>query len=118
MTVFHRSLSGRYPSVRETPQLSSPNADMRKTIETLSFEIERLLMITEALWTMLAEQHGFTEEELIRRIHEIDLRDERLDGRVAPSPPSPCPHCGRPLEKRRPYCIYCGQLVLRDPFER
>lgn len=118
MTVFYRSSWNAQDGGGASPRPTGGPEAVRATIEALRRDVERLLMITEALWTMVAEQHGYTEEELIRRIHEIDLRDERLDGRVAPSPPSPCPHCGRPLEKARPYCIYCGKLVLRDPFER
>lgn len=118
MTVFHRSPWNGRDRAGSAPHAAGSAEAMRGTIEALRRDVERLLMITEALWTMVAEQHGYTEEELIRRIHEIDLRDQRLDGRVAPSPPSQCPHCGRPLEKVRPYCIYCGKLVGRDPFER
>jgi hypothetical protein len=87
-------------------------------VEMLKYEVERLLMITEALWGILKQQHGYGDEELINRVMEIDRRDGALDGRVAPSPPSSCPRCGRTLERRRPYCLYCGQAIARDPFER
>ena len=95
-------------------------APEREKIESqfLKAEIERLLMITEALWDILAEKFDLPEEELLRRIHEIDRRDGKLDGRVAPEPPDLCPKCNRTLDKKRPYCIYCGQAVARDPFER
>ena len=75
-------------------------------------------MITEALWTILKEKHGYGDDELVRRIEEIDFRDDKLDGRVAPSPPKPCPKCNQPLAKRRLSCIYCGTVTTRDPFER
>ncbi len=81
-------------------------------------DIERLLMITEALWGILKEQHGYTDEELFRRITEIDLRDGRADGRVAATPVPPCPHCGRLTAKHRPLCIYCGKPMVTDPFQR
>lgn len=87
-------------------------------VQSLKAEIERLLMIAEALWDILAGKFGLSEEDLLKRIHEIDRRDGKLDGRVAPEPPSLCPKCERPLERRRPYCLYCGQAIARDPFER
>lgn len=116
MTVFYRQ---PMDFSRPLSGTSTAEADrLRRDLDALRSDIERLFMIAEALWGMLAEQYGYTEEDLVRRIHEIDLRDGRLDGRVAPAQPSKCPHCGRILEKTRPYCIYCGKPVLQDPFAR
>jgi hypothetical protein len=116
MTLFDRQ------PVNFSPPLSGTGGGaaerLRGELDALRNDVERLMMITEALWTMLAEQYGYTEEELVRRIHDIDLRDGRLDGKVASAGPSKCPHCGRVLEKSRPYCIYCGKPVLQDPFAR
>lgn len=81
-------------------------------------DIERMMMICEALWDILREQHGYSDEELFRRITEIDLRDGRADGRVAPSPPVHCEACGHVVSKHRPICLYCGKPMLKDPFAR
>ncbi|MBN1671990.1 MAG: zinc ribbon domain-containing protein [Kiritimatiellae bacterium] len=91
---------------------------VRSELDELRFEIERLLMITEALWGVLKEQHGYDDKELIRRVVEIDARDGAIDGRVAPTAPGRCPHCERPLAKKRQFCLYCGKPVPRDIFER
>lgn len=90
----------------------------RELVDLMARDLERLLMITEALWGILKEQHGYTDEELARRVHDIDMRDGKLDGRVAAAPPPLCPRCKRTLERQRSYCIYCGQAVTRDIFER
>ena len=87
-------------------------------VDQLKYDIERILLITEALWTILKEHHGYDDEELIRRIGEIDFRDGKLDGRVASEPPSQCPHCQRTLLKNRPFCMYCGKPVAVNPFNR
>ncbi len=87
-------------------------------VECLTYDVERLLMISEALWTILKEQHGYDDNELIRRIAEIDLRDGRLDGKLSKEAPGQCPHCNRTLVKKRPYCMYCGKPVAVNPFER
>jgi hypothetical protein len=84
----------------------------------LQMQVERLLMITEALWGILKEQHGFDDKELQKRIVEIDLRDGRMDGRVAATPPAPCPKCGRVVPKQSVRCMYCGEPLLMDPFAR
>ena len=92
--------------------------DAKSRLELLQADVERLLMITEALWTVLKQQHGLTDEDLAKLVADIDLRDGRLDGRVAPSAPHPCPQCGHMLGKRRPFCYFCGAAVPGDPFER
>jgi hypothetical protein len=93
--------------------------DARSEVEMLKVDVERLLMITEALWTMLREQHGYGDDELVARIAAIDMRDGRLDGKVSASGGAvKCPRCGRAVSKRRPVCIYCGTATVPDPFER
>ncbi len=91
---------------------------MRTDLQSMRENIERLLMISEALWTMVREQHGYTDDELLRRVVEIDMRDGRLDGRVAPTPPEKCPHCGRTLAKHKLVCIFCGKPVRQNLFQR
>ena len=103
------------------PQAPLPSSESRATgtaVELMEYDIERLLMITEALWGLLKEQHGYTDADLIQRVASIDARDGRIDGRVAASPPRPCPHCGRIVERKRPRCLYCGHMVPMDPFAR
>ena len=80
-------------------------------------EVNRLLMINEALWEIIRDREGLKDEDLIRKIDEIDLRDGVLNGRRAKKPPADCSNCGRTLPKRQPMCIYCGtDAEYRDPF--
>ena len=113
MSDLHYDLGPDYPS--------SAHADRSRAHEAadvLRMDIDRLLMITEALWSILKEQHGYEDNELIKRIVQIDMRDGKLDGRLPVSPPTPCPNCGRILGKNRPICSYCGEPVALDPFRR
>lgn len=92
--------------------------DARAQVDLLKCETERLLMICEALWTILKEQHGYDDEELAERIRTIDMKDGKLDGRVAKAEPTSCPNCGRTLSRQRPVCMYCGGHAGLDPFRR
>ena len=96
----------------------SDAAAARTEVDLVKSDIERLLMITEALWMILKEQHGYDDNELIKRIVTIDMRDGKLDGRVQPEPPQKCPKCNRTLFKNRQRCIYCGEYVAMNPFQR
>jgi len=94
--------------------------DVRTQNEFIQCDVKKLFMLTEALWTILKEKHGCTDAELVQRVQEIDLRDGKLDGKVAKVNPD-CPKCGRKLMGKRPVCLYCGAEVARvdlQPFSR
>ena len=57
-------------------------------------------------------------QELLRQMVQIDLRDGRMDGRVAATPPEPCPKCQRIVAKQSVRCMYCGEPLLMNPFAR
>jgi hypothetical protein len=90
----------------------------RLMIDCMAMDVEKLLMITEALWIILKEQHGYNDEDLIKRIQDIDLRDGKLDGKRGKETPPACPSCKRTLIGKHPLCLYCGTKVARDPFQR
>jgi len=117
--MFYSSL-GNYDSLSNaaTSGARADAAAARSEVDSLKVDVERLLMITEALWMILKEQHGYDDKELIKRIVTIDMRDGKLDGKVAAEPPHKCPKCDRTLFKNRPRCLYCGEPVMPDPFQR
>jgi hypothetical protein len=77
-------------------------------VEVLRQDVERLLMITEALWSFLKKEHGYTDAQLVQAVTEIDMRDGQLDGRTTQAQAAPCPQCGKINSARRSRCIYCG----------
>lgn len=72
----------------------------------LNDRIDRVLMVMEAMWSLL-EESGYTREQLAARIEEIDAADGRTDGRSTPSA-TPCPKCGAALSAGAPSCQFCG----------
>jgi hypothetical protein len=93
-------------------------AEPGSEITQLREDVERLYFITEALWRILKEKQGLDEKEIIRQITIIDMEDGKLDGRKAKQPPQPCPKCGRVLAKQRSKCLFCGELIASNPFDR
>jgi hypothetical protein len=104
-------------STRPLSPASQQRADAGD-INQLRADVERLYFITEALWRILREKHGLEDQEIIRQIAAIDMEDGQLDGRKAPQPPQPCPKCGRTLTKQRVKCMYCGEFIAVNPFDR
>lgn len=119
--MFHEALSSVSGDL--SAKLAAEDAHFaanRVEDEFVRFEsdIERLLLVSEALWSILKEQHGYEDEELARRVLQIDMKDGRIDGRVASKPPEDCPHCNRPITADRRYCLYCGEPVPVKLFAR
>ena len=92
--------------------------DVRTQNEAITCDVEKLFMITEALWTILKEERSYSNDKLIKKIQEIDLRDGKLDGKVAKQQNPSCPKCKHALMGKHPVCLYCGTVVNRGPFER
>ena len=123
--MFYPGLSsglGAYNAAKNAADTAnSAAADARQaqtSTELMRHDIDRLLMVTEALWLFIKTQHNYTDEDLGKVINEIDMRDGVLDGKSARSAPVTCPACGRANSGKRPLCIYCGKPVPMDPFAR
>lgn|SRR5262245_16859934 len=88
----------------------------------LDDRIARLLLVTEAMWELLSERAGVTVEELAERVHAIDARDGRVDGRhgLTEDAPRPrCPACQAAVPAGKQNCQFCGAAVPEaeaDPF--
>ncbi|MEM9478791.1 MAG: hypothetical protein AAGA58_03920 [Verrucomicrobiota bacterium] len=97
----------------------STPAYLDSEVNKLRHEVERLLLVTESLWTILKEQHGYSDQLLQRRILEIDAADGKIDGRKSTrSDPRECPSCNRVIPKHAARCMWCEALAPGDPFER
>ncbi len=77
-----------------------------EALSELDARVDRLLLVIEAMWSMLKEQ-GLTDEQLAARIAEIDSSDGVVDGRrVVPS--VTCRSCGSRVMGGLPRCQICG----------
>ena len=65
------------------------------------------------MWELLRDRSNLSEEALLEKVREVDLRDGALDGKVT-VPPQKCPQCGRTVSRRHRRCIYCGAEGLMD----
>ncbi len=75
-------------------------------------KVDRLELVCAAMWSLLSEKTGATEQELMDRVEQVDLADGVADGKIGRSRRS-CPQCGRTLATRHRHCLYCGNDDLR-----
>ena len=81
----------------------------------LRANLEKSMMISEALWELLRDRAKLTDEDLHKKIYEIDMRDGVLDGKNVRKAVE-CPDCGRKVSARHPACIYCGRVIDSSVF--
>ena len=98
-------------SAKDTSQKSARDVDQ------LERKVEHLMMVTEALWSVIKESHEMDDDDLREVIKNIDLRDGNLNGRVAKKPPQKCPRCKKTIQRRQSKCMYCGTEVDKEIFE-
>lgn len=81
-------------------------------VQRLEGKLDALALTCQALWEILRDRTNLTEEELIDKMTEIDIRDGKQDGRMG-NGTTPCPRCNRILNRRRDQCMYCGEPVAK-----
>lgn len=99
--------------------------DNASAIDRLTTEVRRLerradqmALVCQALWELLRERTDLTDNDLVNRLREVDLRDGVADGRMTPVPVE-CPSCHRQSTSKRDECLYCGtRLPGRSLLER
>ena|SRR5215469_5966740 len=93
-------------------------SEARTELEVYKHDLNRLLLITEALWTILKQEHGYTDDVLVKLIQEIDHQKTTASGVAIKDPPIACPACKRPNNPTRTFCLYCGKPLKTHPFAR
>lgn len=88
---------------------------LRRQNRILKANLERSFMISHALWEIVRFQCGLTDEDILRKVSEIDLRDGVLDGKNEGTP-TICPGCGQRVSTRNPACPYCGHVIDESIF--
>ncbi len=100
--------SRRFPESINAAQSASGQNVAANQMQHLIREHNELRLVCAALWSMLKQKSGCTDEELVAAIEEADMRDGVKDGQMT-SQKTACPKCGRTLlTKRRDKCSWCG----------
>ena len=89
----------------------------------LGQRVERMALVAEAMWELLSERAGISQDDLLARVRVIDARDGAVDGRRGIAPDAPvtrCAACQAVVPPGRKDCQFCGTAVPGrevDPFK-
>lgn len=75
--------------------------------------IEKLVLLTHAMWTLLSEKSGISEADLLKRVTDLDGQDGAVDGRIS-RPPVRCSKCDAVVCRKFNRCLFCGQAYTGD----
>jgi hypothetical protein len=71
--------------------------------------LDRMTLVIEAMWSLMMDQ-GLTNDDLRRRIEELDAADGSVDGRKV-SAAHQCPQCEAMVGRGVGHCQFCGYEV-------
>lgn len=85
--------------------------DAQRELRLIAERLDKLVLINMAMWSLVQERTGVSEEDLANRVQEIDLRDGVADGKVTRNVRQ-CPNCRRTMSRRHNKCLFCGSANL------
>ena len=100
-----RSL-GRKLTAMSASEASAMSARQRNATFDLHDRIDRLTLGVGAMWSLL-EENGYTGDDLIARMQELDAGDGAADGKLTPGA-TPCVGCGAMVANGQAQCQFCG----------
>ncbi len=99
----------------DAARAKSKAGKVERQVRVLEANLAKSMMINEALWELIRDQHGLTEKDLHEKLYEVDMRDGVLDGKHQRKAVE-CPNCSHAVSPRHPACIYCGQVIDESVF--
>ena len=108
--IQHRQIS----KARETAETASHKIDsLSARKDNNKQDVEELTLACQAMWELLRDHLGFTDEHLKAKILEVDARDGMVDGKIG-AEVMDCPHCGQKTSTVRKNCVYCGNSITSN----
>ena len=97
-------------SAARSARMSRENAH---EVESLEERVDKLILVCTSLWELLKERTDLSEEDLMTKVHEVDLRDGTADGKITVGLQK-CHKCGRTMAPKHRRCLYCGAEGLQQ----
>lgn len=111
--LFDIAQEGRIRGVqRQAEKATERTIDLSANADTLKRRLDVMALANQALFEILQNRLGITEEEVIRGMAEIDVRDGKKDGKINPRVVE-CVRCARKVSTSRLRCMFCNEVVAQ-----
>jgi hypothetical protein len=99
---------------------ANTDSSLRRTsmdLDDLVRQVRKMALVNQALYELIKERIEISDEDLRKKIREIDLRDGTADERLD-APPLRCPKCQGTVTVGSLSCRTCGATVApKYPYE-
>lgn len=109
----HRFKQAQSQINRVAGEQAYARAAQRDEISALHDRLDRLTMLCEAMWLLLKDETGYTEEDLEARLNDLDMSDGARDRRKR-TVPLQC-ECGAMVHPQSRRCVFCGDDAPERP---
>ena len=94
-------LHGKITEARNKAEQARDSAKhLRHEVDDLKRKADALTITCQALWEILRSRLNINDQTIIQKMQEIDLRDGKLDGRIA-TKTAKCSRCSRLSNSKR-----------------
>ncbi len=108
MSMFGNMRNAGYVGAVQSAAAAENKArSAQEEVARLREQADKLTLVCAAMWELLRDKTGLTEEDLAERVAIVDARDGVADGKMSHTV-RPCAKCGRPVAARHRKCLYCG----------
>jgi len=106
--IQHRQIRDAH---RQADRALEKTIDLESDAGSLQRRVEVMALTNQALYEILRDRLGISDEEVVYRMAEIDARDGCKDGKMG-ARVAKCRRCARPVSTARQRCMYCAELVV------
>lgn len=113
---FH-SISDDLERVNRRAAANEQSRQSKANIMEVEEKIDKLTLVCMAMWSLMQDKMGVTEEQLLERVKMLDMMDGVADGKATRGV-AQCPKCDRTMSPRHKKCLYCGhQQLVQSAFD-
>ena len=112
-----QELSEHYENATASARADMQGRKSNASLQQLEVRMDKLVLVCRSLWELVRDNTSLTEDDLMNKVLELDLRDGVADGKMQQGVQK-CVHCGRTLSPRHARCLYCGREdVTHEAFD-